>query len=392
MGIVYRAYDATLQREVAVKLLSNANLGTEGQARLLREARTIAQLDHPNIVAVHDAGDYEGSPYIVMQLVEGRTLHEKRQESLDETLVISKQICKALEHAHQHGVIHRDLKPENVILSEGGTAKLMDFGLARSVASRMTSEGTIVGTVFYMAPEQALGQEVDARVDLYALGVMMYELTTGQLPFEGDGPVAVIAKHINAPVVPPKAIQQDIPGYLDNLILKLLKKDPEDRFDSASAVLQILDSPFESGETLGDSVEHSVLDRIVRGRMVGRREEYEEARSIWVKAISGAGQTLLISGEPGIGKTRLMREIVTQSEVSGGRVLVGEAYAESSIPYSSIAQIVRTALDYHSQSGLELPDFVLDDVLSLVPDLRPYYPEIEPNPVLDPDSMRSRLF
>jgi tetratricopeptide (TPR) repeat protein len=278
-----------------------------------------------------------------------------------------------------------------VALSDDGTAKLMDFGLARSVASRMTSEGTIVGTVYYMAPEQALGQDLDARADLYSLGVMMYELTTGQLPFEGSGPVAVLTQHINAPVVPPKAIRQELPGYLDNLILKLLEKDPDDRLKSASAVLQILDTP-EEAESLRESKEHSVLDRIVRGRLVGRQEEYEEARSIWLKSISGAGQTLLISGEPGIGKTRLMREVVTQSEVSGGRVLIGEAYAESNNPYGAFAQMVRKALDKGSQNGLKLPDFVLDDVLDLVPDLRPYYPDINPNPELDPESEQTRLF
>jgi serine/threonine-protein kinase len=197
MGTVYRAYDTTLQRDVAVKLLSNAKLGTEGHARLLREAQTIAQLDHRNIVTVFDAGDHDGSPYIVMQLLEGGTLHDRRPATLDETVLIIKQVCTALHHAHEHGVIHRDLKPENVALSEDGTARLMDFGLSRSIASRMTSEGTNVGTVYYMAPEQALGKAVDARTDLYALGVMFYEFTTGQLPFEGDSAVAVITQHIN---------------------------------------------------------------------------------------------------------------------------------------------------------------------------------------------------
>ncbi len=227
MGIVYRAHDSTLNRDVALKLMSNTDLGTQGRARLLNEAQTVAQLDHPNIVTVFDAGEYEGKPYIVMQLVEGGTLHEHRPDNLDEILHVVKQVCAALDYAHQRDVIHRDLKPENVALSEDGTAKLMDFLLARSVASRMTSEGNIVGTVFYMAPEQAMGQELDGRADLYALGVMLYELTTGELPFVDENPIAVITQHINAPVVPPRAKNEAIPAYVDNLILNLMEKDPQ---------------------------------------------------------------------------------------------------------------------------------------------------------------------
>ena len=391
MGTVYRAHDSTLNRDVALKLMSNTDLGTQGRARLLNEAQTVAQLDHPNIVTVFDAGEYEGKPYIVMQLVEGGTLHEHRPDKLDEILQIVKQVCAALDYAHESGVIHRDLKPENVALSEDGTAKLMDFGLARSVASRMTSEGNIVGTVFYMAPEQAMGKELDGRADLYALGVMLYELTTGELPFVDENPIAVITQHINSPVVPPRAKNEDLPPYVDRLILKLLEKDPQDRPKSAAAVLEILESPDEAHDELREGKDISVLDRIVRGRIVGRKDEYEEARALWREVENGVGQTLLISGEPGIGKTRLMREVVTQSEVSGGRALVGEASAESNTPYGAFAQMVRKALDQQSKNGVELPDFVLDDVLDLAPDLRPYYPDIEPNPELDPESEQTRL-
>lgn len=391
MGTVYRAHDSTLNRDVALKLMSNTDLGTQGRARLLNEAQTVAQLDHPNIVTVFDAGEYEGKPYIVMQLVEGGTLYEQRPDKLDEILRVVKQLCAALDYAHQRDVIHRDLKPENVAISEDGTAKLMDFGLARSVASRMTSEGNIVGTVFYMAPEQALGQELDGRADLYALGVMLYELTTGELPFVDENPIAVITQHMNSPVVPPLAKNEDLPPYVDRLILKLLEKDPQDRPESAAAVLEILESPDDSDEALREDKDFSVLDRIVRGRIVGRKDEYEEARALWREVENGAGQTLLISGEPGIGKTRFMREVVTQSEVSGGRALVGEASAESNMPYGVFAQMVRKALDPQSKNGVELPDFVLDDVLDLAPDLRPYYPDIEPNPELDPESEQTRL-
>jgi len=212
MGTVYRAHDALLEREVAVKILQSAIIRGDGQARMLREAQAAARLNHPNIVSVYDAGEWDGSPFIVMELVEGVALSPKTPRNIPEILSIAAQVCSALRHAHNHDIVHRDLKPENVLITADGQAKLMDFGLARSVAaSRLTVEGIIIGTVYYLAPEQALGQEVDGRADLYALGVMLYELTTGRLPFTADDSLAVISQHLNAPVVPPRAYNENIP-------------------------------------------------------------------------------------------------------------------------------------------------------------------------------------
>jgi len=176
MGIIYRAHDSVLEREVAVKVLSESTLSIDGRARLLREAQAAAQLNHPNIVAIHDAGEAQGIPFIVMELIRGEPLIG--EFSLEEIFSFGQQMCAALEHAHAHGIIHRDLKPENVLVTADGTVKLTDFGLAHTAASRLTTEGTIVGAVFYFAPEQALGQEISERTDLYALGVVLYELTT----------------------------------------------------------------------------------------------------------------------------------------------------------------------------------------------------------------------
>ncbi|UCC76468.1 MAG: serine/threonine protein kinase, partial [Anaerolineales bacterium] len=234
MGVVYRAHDTLLDRSVAVKVVSKASLGSEGRARLMHEAKAAAQLNHPNVVSVFDAGESQGLPFIVMELVEGDTLYERRPTELDEIVSYARQICAALDHAHAHGIVHRDLKPENVQIARDGTAKLTDFGLARSVASRMTTEGTIIGTVFYLAPELALGRDFDGRADLYALGAMLYELTTGRLPFVADDPVAVISQHLHAPVVPPRAKNEQIPPALDALILRLLAKEPHDRPASAA--------------------------------------------------------------------------------------------------------------------------------------------------------------
>ncbi|MGB9299858.1 MAG: protein kinase, partial [Anaerolineae bacterium] len=357
MAVVYRGHDKVLKRDVAVKVVSDAAaLGSEGRARLLHEAQWTARLNHPNIVSVYDTGEADGSPFIVMELVEGQSLHDRRPDSLEEIVAIARQVCAALEYAHAHDVVHRDLKPENVLLAVDGTAKLTDFGLARSVASRITGEGTIMGTVFYLAPELALGHEFDGRADLYALGVMLYELTTGRLPFAADDPVAVISQHLHAPVVPPRAKRPDIPPALDALIVRLLSKAPEDRPASAVEVLRMLQEPNILDRDAIPAEELSVLERIERGRMVGREQELQEARSLWSRALEGQGQVLLITGEPGIGKSRLVRELVTQAEVSGGQALVGFSYAEGGGPYGSFRQIIREVLGNGLVERLALPN------------------------------------
>jgi len=422
MGVVYRAHDRLLDRDVAVKVLGDSGLGVEGRARLMHEARSAASLNHPNIVTVHDVGEADGSLFIVMELVEGPSLHDRRPQAPDDVLAIARQICAALEHAHGSGIVHRDLKPENVLLAPDGTAKLVDFGLARSVASRLTSAGTITGTVFYLAPELAMGQDFDGRADLYALGVVLYELTTGRLPFVADDPIAVITQHLHAPVVPPRAKNPRVPPALDALIVHLLRKAPEDRPASATEVLRVLEQPGFLEDDFVPAEELSVLERIERGRLVGREREVQDARALWKRALSGQGQMLLISGEPGIGKTRLARELVTQVEVSGGRALVGASYAEGGTPYAPFRQIIREVLRSGSFAAIgdgfdgstepmprdvvqlsrdaqagglagSVPEFVLADLLTLAPELRPYYPDVLPNPPLDdPKAEQHRLF
>jgi predicted ATPase/DNA-binding SARP family transcriptional activator len=293
MGTVYRAHDTLLERDVAIKVLEGAALGGEGRARLLREARVVAQLSHPNIVTVFDVGESDGNPFIVMELVPGTTLYEQRPDGVDGILAVTRQICAALAHAHGQGIVHRDLKPENVLVAPDGTAKLMDFGLARLVASRLTQEGAIVGTVFYLAPEQAQGGPLDGRADLYALGVMLYELTTGQLPFSGDDPLEVISQHLHAPAVPPRQRNPDLPPALDNLILRLLEKDPQQRPASATEVLQLLEAaaqverrrlPAPATPFVGREAELTELDRMIADPDV---------------------RLITIVGPGGIGKTRL---------------------------------------------------------------------------------------
>jgi ABC-type oligopeptide transport system substrate-binding subunit/DNA-binding SARP family transcriptional activator len=393
VGVVHRAHDLVLGRDVAVKVYSAAMMGDEGRARLLDEAQAAAKLNHPNIVSLYDAGEAQGTPFIVTELVDGTSLHDCRPAALRDVLAFARQICAALDHAHGQGLVHRDLKPENIIITPTGQIKLTDFGLARPIASRITSAGLIAGTVFYLAPELALGQRFDGRADLYALGAMLYELTTGRLPFEADDPLAVISQHLHAPVVPPRARNPEIPPGLDALILQLLSKDPQNRPGTATAVLQALDSPSILDREAPPAKELALLERIERGRLVGREGEIAEARALWSRVLAGDGQVLLVSGEAGVGKTRLVRELVTHVRVLGGRAHLGACYAEGGAPYAPFAQIVGQALAASADGAPDLPDFVLAGLLTLVPALRLDYPHIEPEPRLDdPRSEQQRLF
>jgi tetratricopeptide (TPR) repeat protein len=406
MGVVYRAHDTILERDVAVKVLSDTNLGTEGRGQLLREAQAVAQLNHPNIIAVYDAGEENGTTFIVMELLEGKSLYQYKPQSIAETLAIARQTCYALEHAHRNGIIHRDLKPENIFIleeaSDSGSEmmsdvhiKLMDFGLARSIASRLTSSGAITGTVYYLAPELALGQGYDGRADLYALGIMLYELTTGRLPFEAEDPLAVISQHLYAPVVPPQTYNRQIPAALDALIVKLMSKQAEDRPASALQVGEALEQIEATGTQSAVSLPAaSPLEQIVRGRLVGRANELSQLRQHWSQAMQGNGHLVMISGEPGVGKSRLADELVAFIRLRGSYVLQGGCYEyEATTPYLPLIEALRDWVDGQS-------DTVLRDTLgSTAAELAKLAPEIEgrigplpPNPLLPPEQERMRLF
>ena len=397
MGIVYEGHDELLDRPVAVKLLSETSqsrLGSQGRSRLLHEAQAAARLNHPNIVGIYDAGEDQGTSFIVMELIQGESLYDHKPKSIDEVLSIGRQICAALDHAHSHGIIHRDLKPENVLVTLDGTVKLTDFGLARSFSSRVSLDGMVVGTVFYLAPEAALHKGYDGRVDLYSLGVILYELSAGMLPFTADDPLAVVSQHLYAPVVPPRAHNPDIPEGLDALIVQLLSKEPDDRPASAGEVWQMLEL-LETAQKLGmrktPETAYTMLDRISRGRLVGREREMAQLSAAWRQASAAQSSVVFISGEPGIGKTRLARELVAQALISGGRVLTGTCYAEGGAPYDPFPQIIRQAFE-SSEIEAPIPRYVLADLLQIAPDLRIKYPDVYPNPALEPQSEQQRIF
>lgn len=349
MGIVYRATDLELMREVAVKVLPETTSSSDARERLLREARAAAALNHPHIISVHDLGEAEGVPFFVMELVHGPSLAQSRPTDFSRIVEIASQICTALEHAHSNSIVHRDLKPENILLStatSSGIVKIADLGLALpSYAARISRVGLIVGTAAYMAPEQALGQTVDGRADLYALGVLLYELTTGRVPFKGDDPLAVVSQHVHASVVPPRVLRPDMPRSLEAVILRLLAKDPGQRFATAADTLAALHDALKEPEITpsddgADAV--AILDALSRGRLVGRASELSEVRELWRRARESRGHAVLLSGEPGAGKTRLAREITVQAALDGAVVLTGGCYEyEATTPYLPFVEAFR---------------------------------------------------
>ncbi|HKA90319.1 MAG TPA: serine/threonine-protein kinase [Haliangiales bacterium] len=245
MGAVYAARHRWLGRPAAVKILhDDVHLLPQVRERLLHEARIVAGLRHPNIVEVLDAGEHEGVPYLVMELLHGQTLGERMDAgrlSPLESIAILRQVCAALRAAHACGVIHRDLKPDNIFLA-GSTVKVLDWGVARSLglARRLTSEGSIVGTPEYMAPEQCCAGELDARSDIYSLGVVAWEMFLEDVPFGGDTAVDVLAGHIARDPELPRTLWPKIPAQLESLLLAMLAKRPADR-PTVGEVLAALD-------------------------------------------------------------------------------------------------------------------------------------------------------
>jgi serine/threonine protein kinase/DNA-binding NarL/FixJ family response regulator len=279
MGIVYSAHDDTLDRTVAIKFLSPERImGGEASARFLREARAVARLSHPHIITLHDVGREGPWHYLVLEYIPGRDLHALMVERggplpVRETLHAIRGTLEALVCAHGQGIVHRDIKPENIMVTPDGQVKVTDFGLALARGDvRLTQEGVIVGTLLYLAPEAVTGAPADRRADLYAVGAVTYELLTGRPPFASEDPMAIISQILNAPVTPPRSLDLSIPPQVERVVVRLLAKDPGDRYGSAEEVLAALPAPAEAPAMAPAAVEKttaqraslSLLERIVR--------------------------------------------------------------------------------------------------------------------------------
>jgi serine/threonine-protein kinase len=281
MSTVYKAHDSLLERNVALKVLHEQyNEDEDFVERFKREARSVAQLQHPNIVTVIDRGEEDGYQYIVFEFIDGENLKELvvRKGRLDvrEALEIAHEIARALAFAHENGLIHRDVKPQNVLLNGDGRAKVTDFGIARSldVEHGVTQTGTILGTSNYIAPEQASGQPVDAHTDVYSLGIVLYEMLTGEVPFPGESFVAIAMKHIQEPSPNVLDVRGDVPLRVANIVDRALEKDPEHRFptmDAFAAELEASLAELDRGEDGAVTMVVPAAQRLQRQRQRQRK-------------------------------------------------------------------------------------------------------------------------
>jgi beta-lactam-binding protein with PASTA domain/predicted Ser/Thr protein kinase len=274
MANVYLAEDQELGRRVAIKMLDDRHSQDEQFVeRFRREAKNVAGLSHPNIVSIYDRGEAEGTYYIAMEYLEGRTLKEllvrRGPTPLAVAIDYARQILAAVGFAHRNGIVHRDIKPHNVVVAPDGRLKVTDFGIARSGTSQMTETGSIIGTAQYLSPEQAKGAPVTPASDIYSVGIVLYEMLTGLVPFTGDTPLEIAMKHLSAIPEPPSEHRAEVPHDLDSIVLRALAKDPADRYQSAEEM-------------------DADLARAARGQAVA--PETEEAAT---QVLRGAGATTL---------------------------------------------------------------------------------------------------
>ncbi|HEY5638927.1 MAG TPA: protein kinase, partial [Dehalococcoidia bacterium] len=401
---VYLARDKRLDRDVAVAMIKTEGLDADGQECVQREAQAMARLgDHPHIVTVFDIGEENGQPYIVSQYMAGGELGDMLRQAPEgrlpvaDAVRITNQVRMALEYAHERGIIHRDLKPANIWMTEDGTAKLGDFGLAVALEqSRLTMEGMMVGTVAYMPPEQALGRQPDARSDLYSLGCVIYELLTGRPPFMGDDSVAIISQHINTAPVAPTWHNSEIPKALESLIMRLLAKNPDERPESAAAIPEALNAIFDTASSASSSeqIAANPLDRLAGGVFVGREAEMDELRAGLEDALSGRGRLLMLVGEPGIGKTRTSEELATYAGLRNAQVVWGRCYEGEGAPaYWPWVQAIRSYV--HEKEPGELMSEMgpgAADIAQVVSEVKDRLPGLPAPPTLEPEQARFRLF
>src|SRR6266498_4202211 len=258
MATVYKAYQPSVDRYVAIKVLpSQLAESKEFATRFHQEARIIAMLEHPHILPVFDYGESDGVAYFVMRYLDAGTLKDKMEAGrplpFDEIDRIFTQLADALSYAHGHGIVHRDLKPANALIDSQGNVFLTDFGIAKlleSASPRLTQTDAIMGTPAYISPEQAQGKPVDQRSDIYSLGIILYEMATGGVPFVADTPLAVLFKHISDPLPLPSLVKPDIPAPIEQVILKALAKEPQDRFATAAEFVASWKRALEESETV----------------------------------------------------------------------------------------------------------------------------------------------
>jgi len=396
---VHLARDTRLDREVAIAFIKSAGLDL---VRVRREAEAMGRLgDHPNIVTVHDVDEEGERVYLVCQYMAGGDLEhrlartEGHRLAIAEALTIAEQLCDALAHAHGHGIVHRDLKPGNVWIAADGGVQLGDFGLAVALdRTRVTQDGSMVGTATYMPPEQAVGGDVTASSDLYSLGAMLYEMLVGRPPFVGDDSVAVISQQLNTRPVAPSWHNPEVRPELEALVLELLEKTPASRPPSAAIVRERIEAIRDAPELPAAAKPASTPGRRTPQQFVGRTLELDRVQRAVDEALGGHGSLVMLAGEPGIGKTRLAQRAGEYGGLRGAQMLLGQCHeTEGGIAYLPFVEALR-------QHVMERPDDALREELGsagpvvarIVSEVSQRLPEIQPAPPGDPDSDRQRLF
>ncbi|WP_204800646.1 protein kinase domain-containing protein [Mycobacterium riyadhense] len=400
---VYLATDTRLHREVAAALYKAADSDETALRRARREAEAMAKLgEHPNIVNVYDFGEEAGQLYLISQYMAGGDLYgllsdaAEHRLAVEEVVRIGGDIASGLAHAHAHGVVHRDVKPQNVWLAPDGTAKIGDFGLAAAEGgTRVTAVGTMIGTVAYMPPEQSLGRDSDARSDIYSLGALLYELLCGIPPFVGESAAAVVSQHVATAPVAPSGHRPGVPAALDQLLLRMLAKSPDARPQHATEVRDAL-GLIAAAAAGRDSLTHDVaaLDRITDSGFVGREREIQALRAAIDDVVGRRGRTVLVSGESGIGKTRLASEAAAYAALRGAQVLWGRCYAGAGAPaYWPWVQVIRDyARDHDAETVASDLGSGAFEIAQIVSEVRERIPEIPESPTLDSEQARFRLF
>lgn len=398
---VFLAEDMPSGTDVAVALFDTENVAAAVQARARREAQAMRKLgDHPHVVRVIDTGVEGDNPFIVSEYMPGGDVEsllasEGGSLEVERAIGIASDVTRALEHAHARGIVHRDLKPANVWLDDDGAARLGDFGLATTDGRSRVSGGSLVGTVAYLPPEQALGETSGPESDLYSLGALLYEMLTGQPPFAGDDAVAIISQHLHADPVPPSRHNTEVPEALDREVLALLAKSGDDRPKGAAAAREGLEGALAEEPSGDEGSERATnpLDRLAGGVFVGREREIEQLREAADGALAGAGGLLLLVGEPGIGKTRTAEELATYAQVSGARVYWGRCREDEGAPaYWPWVQAIRgyvrdadpVAMAWQMGAGAA-------EIARIVPEVAERL-EIEPADHSESEEARFRLF
>ncbi len=385
MGVVYRARDPLLNRDVAVKLVPPSLLTPQSEERFQREAQLVAQMDHPSIVPIYDIGRHDGSVFFLMPVIQGRNLRQflrDKARTLGEILEVGIQVAEALDYSHARGVVHRDIKPENIMVTEedgGLRVRVMDFGLAKATSEdRITRTGTLIGTVAYFSPEQVTTNQIDGRSDIYSLATVLYECLAGEPPFTGEMQ-AILYRVVHEYPRPLRTIHAHISEELDAIIQKALSKDPPKRYqrgEELAAALRHFQSKLhdsERGRSIVLSTEMTATYQKPAGApFVGRASEMAELQRRLNDAVDGECQFVVVAGEPGIGKSRLLEELENLARARKIRVLHGRFVEQDrTFSYQGFCEVIQEyfrSREDGSMSG-EQPD--LSD---LAPDLVALFP------------------